>query len=188
MVWLIVSNLQALSRLQMQMDHQIEKHEGMKMKTQKIWLGVAGVLVLGASVAAFGWHNGNQESKANRNASQAITSTMSMTDAAMMMTDGKMAMNSMSCSPETCGSSVCDGNTCDSPACSGTSCKPAVNMTEDMGQPIGMAMMPARDSMLRQMDMDKTMTPSMTPSMSPSMSDNAMAPTMKPESLIGQKM
>ena len=35
-----------------------------KMKTQKVWFGVAGVLVLGASVAAFEWLGAKPDSMA----------------------------------------------------------------------------------------------------------------------------
>lgn len=101
------------------------------MNTQQVWLGIASVLVLGVSVAAFGKFTGKYDSMVSGRSSQSMTSDMSMT-----------------CNPATCGSSVCDGNSCDGPTCSGTTCK----------------------------------------SMSPSMSDNAMAPKMNSETMVGQKM
>ncbi len=160
--------------------NQFVEYGRMKMKSQKVWFGVVGFLVLGASVAAFGTFTGKHDSITSETSSQSVKSGMSMTDVSMSMSEGSMSMNSKTCTPDTCGSSVCDGNTCDSPTCSETSCKSMANMSLEMGSDNGMAKMSAQDSMVPQMNMNKSMSPSMT--------DSAMAPKMNSETMVGQKM
>lgn len=143
------------------------------MKTQKVWFGVAGVLVLGASVAAFGKFPSKHDTMASSKAPQSMVSEMSMTEASMSMTDvsmsmaaramsmseGKMSMASTTCTPETCGSSVCDGNTCDSPTCAGTSCKSMTGVQHEMGD--GMAKISNQGSMQPKMNMENMTEPKM---------------------------